>query len=166
VYGVCAAGSAIYAATDAGLSIVRCRNRHKRQAVTSWEGCEQRRTPPTHDAARGWLASMKKPDAWTLPGEGIGASHGTGFRPDANSMIASCLERAADDGSLLDVTLAAAIVNVPINVWHADHNIGDRDAVVVNFPTTPYDHAAPDKWRLPIDTPLIPHAFPAGTIGG
>jgi len=58
------------------------------------------------------------------------------------------------------------IVNVPANVWHADRNIGGSDAVVINFPTIPYDHAAPDKWRLPIDTPLIPHRFPAGTQGG
>lgn len=58
------------------------------------------------------------------------------------------------------------LVNVPIDVWHADHNIGTRDVVIVNFPTIQYDHAAPDKWRLPIDTPLIPHRFPAGTTGG
>lgn len=58
------------------------------------------------------------------------------------------------------------IVNVPINVWHADYNIGERDVVIVNFPTIQYDHAAPDKWRLPIDTPLIPHTFPAGVTGG
>ena len=58
------------------------------------------------------------------------------------------------------------LVNVPIEVWHADHNIGTRDAVVVNFPTITYDHAAPDKWRLPLDTPLIPHRFPTGTKGG
>ena len=58
------------------------------------------------------------------------------------------------------------LVNVPIEVWHADHNIGTRDAVVVNFPTITYDHAAPDKWRLPLDTPLIPHRFPTGTRGG
>lgn len=58
------------------------------------------------------------------------------------------------------------IVNVPIDVWHADHNIGDRDVVVVNFPTIQYDHTAPDKWRLPIDTPLIPHKFPASVTGG
>jgi len=51
------------------------------------------------------------------------------------------------------------IVNVPKNVWHADHNIGGKDVVVVNFPTAPYDHANPDKYRLPIDTPLIPHSF-------
>lgn len=52
------------------------------------------------------------------------------------------------------------LVSVPKFVWHADHNIGTRDAVVVNFPTRPYDHANPDKYRLPLDTPLIPHSFP------
>jgi dTDP-4-dehydrorhamnose 3,5-epimerase len=52
------------------------------------------------------------------------------------------------------------IVNIPRNVWHADHNIGTTDALVVNFPTAPYDHSNPDKYRLPIDTDLIPHEFP------
>lgn len=56
------------------------------------------------------------------------------------------------------------IVNVPRNVWHADHNIGSKDVVVVNFPTMAYDHANPDKYRLPIDTPLIPYSF-AGARG-
>jgi dTDP-4-dehydrorhamnose 3,5-epimerase len=52
-----------------------------------------------------------------------------------------------------------AILNVPANVWHADHNIGTTDVVVVNFPTRPYEHANPDKYRLPLGTPLIPHSF-------
>jgi dTDP-4-dehydrorhamnose 3,5-epimerase len=52
------------------------------------------------------------------------------------------------------------IVNVPCNVWHADHNVGTTDVVVVNFPTTAYDHTNPDKYRLPIDSDLIPHKFP------
>jgi dTDP-4-dehydrorhamnose 3,5-epimerase len=51
------------------------------------------------------------------------------------------------------------IVNVPKNVWHADHNIGSTDVVVVNFPTVAYDHSNPDKWRLPLDTDLIPYSF-------
>jgi dTDP-4-dehydrorhamnose 3,5-epimerase len=51
------------------------------------------------------------------------------------------------------------LVNIPRNVWHADHNIGNRDALVINFPTAPYDHAHPDKYRLPLDTPLIPYSF-------
>ncbi|WP_420013529.1 hypothetical protein [Tateyamaria sp.] len=51
------------------------------------------------------------------------------------------------------------IVSVPSNVWHADHNIGDTEVLVVNFPTIQYDHSAPDKIRLPLDTPLIPYDF-------
>jgi hypothetical protein len=45
------------------------------------------------------------------------------------------------------------LVNVPRNVWHADHNIGTKDVVVINFPTIPYDHKSPDKYRLPIARP-------------
>jgi dTDP-4-dehydrorhamnose 3,5-epimerase len=51
------------------------------------------------------------------------------------------------------------IVNVPSYVWHAELNIGVTDVVVIDMPTVPYDHANPDKYRLPIDTPLIPHSF-------
>jgi dTDP-4-dehydrorhamnose 3,5-epimerase len=58
------------------------------------------------------------------------------------------------------------LVTVPRGVWHADHNIGSRDAVVVNYPTIAYEHAKPDKYRLPLDTSLIPYRFPPGTIGG
>lgn len=58
------------------------------------------------------------------------------------------------------------LVNIPENVWHADRNIGTTDLRVVNFPTIPYDHADPDKYRLPLDTPLIPACFPPGTQGG
>jgi dTDP-4-dehydrorhamnose 3,5-epimerase len=52
-----------------------------------------------------------------------------------------------------------SLVNIPRNVWHADHNIGTTDATVVNFPTSPYDHANPDKYRLPLNTDLIPFSF-------
>lgn len=51
------------------------------------------------------------------------------------------------------------LVNVPKFVWHADRNIGTTDVVVVNFPTIQYDHSKPDKYRLPLDTDLIPHSF-------
>lgn len=51
------------------------------------------------------------------------------------------------------------IMNVPTFVWHADHNIGLTNAKIVNLPTGQYDHANPDKYRLPLDTPLIPFDF-------
>ena len=57
------------------------------------------------------------------------------------------------------------LVNVPKNVWHADQNIGTTDVLVVNFPTIQYDHANPDKYRLPIDSPLIPYSFGKDVIG-
>jgi dTDP-4-dehydrorhamnose 3,5-epimerase len=57
------------------------------------------------------------------------------------------------------------VVTFPKNVWHADYNLGSSDGLVVNFPTRPYNHANPDKYRLPLDTPLIPFSFPAGTRG-
>ncbi len=51
------------------------------------------------------------------------------------------------------------LLSIPTGVWHADQNIGDRDALVVNFPTIQYDHESPDKYRLPVGTPLIPYDF-------
>ena len=51
------------------------------------------------------------------------------------------------------------LMNIPAGVWHADRNIGSRDVVVVNFPTIQYDHANPDKHRLPLNNDYIPHKF-------
>ena len=51
------------------------------------------------------------------------------------------------------------LMNIPAGIWHANHNIGNKDAVVVNFPTRPYQHDSPDKYRLPLDTTEIPYKF-------
>ena len=51
------------------------------------------------------------------------------------------------------------LMNIPAGIWHADRNIGNKDVVVINFPTIPYDHADPDKYRLPLDTDRIPYKF-------
>ena len=51
------------------------------------------------------------------------------------------------------------LMNIPAGIWHADRNIGDTDVVVINFPTIQYDHADPDKYRLPLDTDQIPYKF-------
>ena len=51
------------------------------------------------------------------------------------------------------------LINIPAGVWHANQNIGGKDVVVVNFPTRPYDHDNPDKYRLPVDTDKIPYRF-------
>ena len=51
------------------------------------------------------------------------------------------------------------LMNIPAGVWHADHNIGTKDVLVINFPTIQYDHTSPDKYRLPLDTDQIPYKF-------
>lgn len=51
------------------------------------------------------------------------------------------------------------LMNIPAGIWHANHNLGPKDALVVNFPTRPYDHANPDKYRLPLGTDQIPYRF-------
>ena len=51
------------------------------------------------------------------------------------------------------------LVIIPRGVYHALQNVGETEAMFVNMPTTPYDHANPDKYRLPIKNKLIPFAF-------
>lgn len=51
-----------------------------------------------------------------------------------------------------------AIVKVPPGVWHAVRNIGPSSAVFVNAVDIAYDYEDPDHYRLPLDTPLIPHS--------
>jgi dTDP-4-dehydrorhamnose 3,5-epimerase len=48
------------------------------------------------------------------------------------------------------------LVTIPRGVWHAERNPGLVDARVVNFPSIAYDHADPDKYRLPLDTDQLP----------
>lgn len=45
---------------------------------------------------------------------------------------------------------------IPPGVWHGAQNWGERDAVVVNFPTRPFDREDPDKYRIDIRSGAIP----------
>jgi dTDP-4-dehydrorhamnose 3,5-epimerase len=51
------------------------------------------------------------------------------------------------------------LLTIPRLLWHATRNLGATEAVMVNFPTALYDHDDPEKYRLPLDTPLIPYSF-------
>ena len=52
-----------------------------------------------------------------------------------------------------------AILVIPRGVFHAVQNIGTSEAIFINMPTRPYDHADPDKYRLPLDNDVIPFRF-------
>lgn len=103
-----------------------------------------------HGIVKGWNLHREHEDRYAL-------LHGTVelvlFDPRPESPTCGEICRLALSGH------NRCLVNVPRNVWHADHNIGAVDAVLINFPTMPCDHANPDKYRLPLDTELIPHSF-------
>jgi dTDP-4-dehydrorhamnose 3,5-epimerase len=63
---------------------------------------------------------------------------------------------AGEESRLLLSELHRQLVTLPRGVWHAERNIGAADVRVVNFPTAPYDHASPDKYKLPLDTRELP----------
>ncbi len=52
-----------------------------------------------------------------------------------------------------------ALVVIPRYVFHALQNVGETEAVFLNMPTRPYDHANPDKYFLPLKNDLIPFSF-------
>jgi dTDP-4-dehydrorhamnose 3,5-epimerase len=47
-------------------------------------------------------------------------------------------------------------VLIPPLVWHLSLNIGQTDAILVNLPSTHYDHSNPDRFHLSIDSGDIP----------
>jgi dTDP-4-dehydrorhamnose 3,5-epimerase len=49
---------------------------------------------------------------------------------------------------------------VPPNVYHGWKNIGVTEAIVINMPTSLYDHERPDAMDLPYDAPEAPAVVP------
>jgi len=52
-----------------------------------------------------------------------------------------------------------ALFVIPAGVYHAIQNVDTWETVLVNMPTRPYDHADPDKYRLPLANDLIPYTW-------
>jgi dTDP-4-dehydrorhamnose 3,5-epimerase len=48
---------------------------------------------------------------------------------------------------------------IPPGVWHAAQNWGDTDAVLINFPTRPFNRERPDKYRIDPESGKIPFDF-------
>ncbi len=62
-------------------------------------------------------------------------------------------------GRIMDFTVSdrmRVLFTIPAGVWHAVQNVGTTDAYFANFPTRPYEHADPDKFRLPLKNDVIP----------
>jgi dTDP-4-dehydrorhamnose 3,5-epimerase len=65
-------------------------------------------------------------------------------------------------GMVNDLTFSErsrTLVVIPCGIFHAVQNVGEMEASFINMPTRPYDHANPDKYRLPLQNDLIPFRF-------
>ena len=135
----------------------------------------------THVDERGWLAEMIHP-AWDGVGPleyayvttiNPGYAKGWGFHKrhsdryfllmgEAELILYDVRPESATSGQVTQVRLTETrrgLLLIPPFVWHATRNRGESEVVIVNFPTMAYDHDDPDKWTLPLDTPLIPFSF-------
>lgn len=48
------------------------------------------------------------------------------------------------------------LLKIPVGVYHGYKTIGTEPSLLINFPTKPYKHSAPDEYRIPFDSPDIP----------
>lgn len=60
-------------------------------------------------------------------------------------------------------------VLIPQRIWHLSYNVGQGDAILLNFPSTHYDHEHPDRYHVDIDSGQIPvdvrSFFPVANAG-
>jgi dTDP-4-dehydrorhamnose 3,5-epimerase len=145
------------------------------------EGVE-RFSVPTHVDDRGWLVELFNPK-WDWVTDPLVYSYVTAIRPggakgwglhkrhrDRYFLLFGSLEvvmydvrpDSATTGRISTVRLSEferGLLVIPTLVWHAVRNLGSTDVVIVNFPTMGFDHADPDKYRLPLNNDLIPYSF-------
>ena len=98
-------------------------------------------------AMKGWGLHFHKDDRYTLmTGEVLVALWDARVDSPTHGMV----QRVYLSGE------ATRQVLIPAGVWHATINLADQESVLIDMPTQPYNHDAPDKVRLSWDTPLAP----------
>ncbi len=51
------------------------------------------------------------------------------------------------------------LITIPPMIYHGFTTISDHEAIMINIPTQPYNHQAPDEYRLDPYTNDIPYAW-------
>ena len=72
-------------------------------------------------------------------------------RPPDNDVVDAGLDRVGGSHHPLLI--------IPPGVWHGLQNVGNSEALVLNFPTRAYNYEDPDHYRLPFDTAEIPYRW-------
>ena len=96
---------------------------------------------------KGWFAHEKKFDRYHI------------VSGELLVMLYDDREGSSTRGALHKAVLSASSVRqvlIPPLVWHLSLNVGQDDAILVNLPSTHYDHANPDRFHISIDSGEIP----------
>jgi len=51
------------------------------------------------------------------------------------------------------------LLHIPKGVYHGFKCVSETEAMVVNFPTEPYDHEDPDEYRIPPHSGEVPYSW-------
>lgn len=108
------------------------------------------------DRAKGWGRHDEHDDRYALLRGSIEVALCDG-RPGSETFGLGCIVRMSD--------VRRQLMVIPAGVWHATRNVGDGEALVVDFPTRPYRHERPDKFTLPLDTEELPMRLGPGWHG-
>jgi dTDP-4-dehydrorhamnose 3,5-epimerase len=143
------------------------------------EGVEVRR-PPTHADERGTLTEIYD-ERWGFTDDPLVYVYHVTIRPgqlrgwvvhrtqnDRLFAYAGVLKIVLYDARADSATHGAvnvlhlgshdrALLSIPAGVYHAVCNVGADEGAFVNLPSRPYEHADPDKYRLPLDNDVIPY---------
>ena len=69
-------------------------------------------------------------------------------------------ENSPTKGQLNEIVIGEddmKLIKIPGECWHGFKVMGNRPAILINFPTKLYDYENPDEERLPPDTKKIPY---------
>ena len=96
---------------------------------------------------KGWFAHEKKTDRYHI------------VRGELLVLLYDGRKDSSTCGVLQKLLLSdrsARQVLIPPEVWHLSLNVGEEDAILVNLPSTCYDHENPDRFHIPFDSEVIP----------
>jgi dTDP-4-dehydrorhamnose 3,5-epimerase len=96
---------------------------------------------------KGWFVHEHKTDRYTLMNGTLLAAFYDG-REDSPT-YGNALHATMSDRGIRQIV-------IPAGVWHVTVNVGQEEALLLNFPTRPHNHEQPDRSGLPWDTDLIP----------
>jgi dTDP-4-dehydrorhamnose 3,5-epimerase len=135
-----------------------------------------------HGDHRGWLSEIVNPDHsfWQEPivyayavEVAPGRIKGWGMhrlQADRYAVLAGTLRVVLYDGRRDSPSFqhfaefyfcerSPGLLRIPPGVWHADQNLGEDSALLINFPTRPFDRDNPDKFRIDPGSGEIPFDF-------